>query len=107
MCLKNWVMKSNYKRLGDYIKQIKVRNSDLKAKELLGININKHFMPSVANIVGTDLTNYKLVQKNQFLSNYHTLGYLERLNSNSREIVQFKIKKQNEKQNIPNHTSPK
>ena len=62
-------MKSNYKRLGDYIEPVKVRNSELKAKELLGININKHFMPSVANIVGTDLSNYKLVQKNQFACN--------------------------------------
>lgn len=44
-------MKANYKRIGDHIKPIKVRNSELKAKELLGININKHFMPSVANIV--------------------------------------------------------
>ncbi len=67
-------MKSNYKRLGDYIVPVKVRNSDLKAKELLGININKHFMPSVANIVGTDLSNYKLVQKNQFACNRMHVG---------------------------------
>jgi len=39
-----------------------------------------------------------LVQKNQFLNNYNILGYLETLNSNSREIVKFKIKKRNEKQ---------
>lgn len=67
-------MKSNYRRLGDYIEPVKVRNSDLKAKELLGININKHFMPSVANIVGTDLSNYKLVQKNQFACNRMHVG---------------------------------
>jgi len=67
-------MKSNYKRLGDYIEPVKVRNSELKAKELLGININKHFMPSVANIVGTDLSNYKLVQKNQFACNRMHVG---------------------------------
>jgi type I restriction enzyme S subunit len=67
-------MKSNYKRLGDYIVPVKVRNSELKAKELLGININKYFMPSVANIVGTDLTNYKLVQKNQFACNRMHVG---------------------------------
>lgn len=67
-------MKSNYKRLGDYIEPVKVRNSELKAKVLLGININKHFMPSVANIVGTDLTNYKLVQKNQFACNRMHVG---------------------------------
>lgn len=67
-------MKSNYKRLGDYIEPVKVRNSELKAKDLLGININKHFMPSVANIVGTDLSNYKLVQKNQFACNRMHVG---------------------------------
>lgn len=67
-------MKSNYKRLGDYIVPVKIRNSDLKAKELLGININKHFMPSVANIIGTDLSNYKLVQKNQFACNRMHVG---------------------------------
>lgn len=67
-------MKSNYKRLGDFIETVKVRNSELKTKELLGININKHFMPSVANIVGTDLSNYKLVQKNQFACNRMHVG---------------------------------
>lgn len=67
-------MKSTYKRLGDYIEPVKVRNSELKANELLGININKHFMPSVANIVGTDLSNYKLVQKYQFACNRMHVG---------------------------------
>ena len=67
-------MKSNYKRLGDYIQEVKVRNSDLKAKTLLGININKFFMPSVANIVGTDLSNYKVVKKNQFACNRMHVG---------------------------------
>lgn len=67
-------MKSIYRRLGDYIQPVKVRNSDMKAKDLLGININKHYMPSVANIVGTDLSNYKLVQKNQFACNRMHVG---------------------------------
>ena len=67
-------MKLSYKRLGDNIEAVKVRNSELKAKELLGININKHFMHSVANIVGTDLSNYKLVQRNQFACNRMHVG---------------------------------
>jgi type I restriction enzyme S subunit len=67
-------MRSNYKRLGDYIEEIKVRNSDLKAKELLGINIDKFFMPSVANIVGTDMSVYKIVKKNQFACNRMHVG---------------------------------
>jgi type I restriction enzyme S subunit len=67
-------MRVNYKRLGEYIKEIKVRNTDLKAKDLLGINVNKYFMPSVANIIGTDLSAYKIVQKNQFACNRMHVG---------------------------------
>ncbi|MEA5098918.1 MAG: restriction endonuclease subunit S [Bacteroidales bacterium] len=67
-------MKSNYKRLGDYIQLVDERNKGLKVDKLLGININKHFMPSVANIVGTDLSNYKIVQKNQFACNRMHVG---------------------------------
>ena len=67
-------MKSNYKRLGDYIVAVKNRNTDLKAKKLLGINIDKFFMPSVANVVGTDLSRYKTVSKNQFACNRMHVG---------------------------------
>lgn len=67
-------MKSTYKRLGDFIKMVKVRNTELRPLELLGINVNKHFMPSVANIVGTDLSNYKLVHTNQFACNRMHVG---------------------------------
>ena len=67
-------MKSNYKRLGDYIQELKVRNTEEKAEHLLGININKFFMPSVANVVGTDLSVYKLVRKNQFACNRMHVG---------------------------------
>ena len=45
-------MRSNHKKLGDYICEVNARNVDLKATNLLGININKFFMPSVANVVG-------------------------------------------------------
>lgn len=64
----------NYKRIGDYIQLVDERNKGLKVDKLLGININKHFMPSVANIVGTDLSNYKIVQKNQFACNRMHVG---------------------------------
>jgi len=67
-------MKSNYKRIGDYIHELKVRNTEEKAEKLLGININKFFMPSVANVVGTDLSVYKLVRKNQFACNRMHVG---------------------------------
>ena len=67
-------MKSNYKRLGDYIKPVKEKNIDLKASKLLGINIDKFFMPSVANVIGTDMSTYKIVKKGQFACNRMHVG---------------------------------
>lgn len=59
-------MKSNYKRLGDYIQLVDKRNKDLVVTNLLGINITKNFIPSVANVSGTDLSKYKIIKKGQF-----------------------------------------
>tara|TARA_R110001583_G_scaffold122569_1_gene273872 strand:- start:40162 stop:41295 length:1134 start_codon:yes stop_codon:yes gene_type:complete len=56
----------SYKRLGDYIQLVDNRNKDLAVTNLLGINITKNFMPSVANISGTDLSKYKIIKKGQF-----------------------------------------
>lgn len=56
----------SYKRLGDYIQLVDNRNKDLKVTNLLGINITKNFMPSVANVSGTDLSKYKIIKKGQF-----------------------------------------
>lgn len=56
----------SYKRLGDYIQLVDNRNKDLKVTNLLGINITKNFMPSVANVSGTDLSKYKVIEKGQF-----------------------------------------
>lgn len=62
-------MKSNFKRLGDYIQLVDLRNRDnaIGADRLLGININKEFMPSVANVSGTDLSRYKIISKGRFV----------------------------------------
>lgn len=59
-------MKLGYKRLGNYIQLVDERNRDLAVTNLLGISVTKNFIPSVANIVGTDMANYKIVRKNQF-----------------------------------------
>ena len=56
----------NYKRLGDYIREVNVRNRELEVKKLVGLTIDKAFIPSVANVIGTDLSNYKIIQKEQF-----------------------------------------
>jgi type I restriction enzyme S subunit len=72
-------MKSNYKKLGDFIRECKVKNEELAVTTLLGINIDKFFMPSVANVVGTDMSVYKIVKKNQFACNRMHVGRDERL----------------------------
>ncbi len=71
--------KTDYKRLGDYIREVDVRNRDLKVTKPMGINIGKYFMPSVANIIGTDLSNYKVVCKNQFACNLMHVGRDEKI----------------------------
>ena len=70
---------TTYKRLGDYIREVNVRNSDLKVTKPMGINIEKYFMPSVANVIGTDLSVYKLVSKNQFACNLMHVGRDEKI----------------------------
>ena len=59
-------MKNNYKRIGDYIQLVDNRNKELVVTNLLGINITKNFMPSVANTSESDLSKYKIIQKSQF-----------------------------------------
>ncbi|MCM1111458.1 MAG: restriction endonuclease subunit S [Clostridium sp.] len=54
------------RRLGDFIRQVDVRNKDLAVTNLVGVNLDKEFMPSVANTVGTDMSTYKIVKYNQF-----------------------------------------
>lgn len=57
---------AEYKRLGDYIREVNVRNRDLKVTNLLGLSIEKRFIPSIANTIGTDMSTYKIVHPSQF-----------------------------------------
>lgn len=59
-------MKSNYKPLGEYIREVNFRNSALGVSTLLGVSIEKKFIPSIANIIGTDMSTYKIVKSHQF-----------------------------------------
>lgn len=59
-------MKDGYQQLGKYIRLVDERNRDLAISKLLGVSITKQFIPSIANIVGTDLSNYKIVRTGQF-----------------------------------------
>lgn len=70
---------STYRRLGDYIREISVRNKDLSVSKLMGINIDKYFMPSVANVIGTDMSNYKVVANGQFACNLMHVGRDEKI----------------------------
>lgn len=59
-------MEKGYKILGNYIRLVDERNKNLSVTKLLGVSISKKFIPSIANIVGTDLSNYKTVRTGQF-----------------------------------------
>ena len=72
-------MKSNYDILGNHIRLIDTRNRESITDRVLGINIDKFFMPSVANVIGTDLSKYKLITKGKFACNPMHVGRDERL----------------------------
>lgn len=53
-------------KLGDLINVVDERN-DIGSRDFYGININKEFMPTVADTTGLDETKYKVVRKNRFV----------------------------------------
>ena len=72
-------MKSNYDILGNHVRLIDTRNTDSVTDRVLGINIDKFFMSSVANVIGTDLSKYKLITKGKFACNPMHVGRDEQL----------------------------
>ena len=54
-------------RLGDYIEQCDERNTAGSNYPVIGINRDKTFMPTVANLDGVDITKYKIVSKGMFV----------------------------------------
>lgn len=68
-----------FEPLGKYVRQVDERNTNKVTESVLGINIDKYFMPSVANIIGTDLSNYKLLRKGRFACNPMHVGRDRRL----------------------------
>ena len=58
--------RSSYKRLGDYIQPVDIRNKDNAVDKLLGLSMTKQFRPTTSNIVGVDLSKYKVVDKHVF-----------------------------------------
>lgn len=63
-----------YEKLGTFIKQVSTRNLDLSIKVPKGINMNKEFINSVANTVGTDMTKYRVVKNSHFAYNPMHVG---------------------------------
>ncbi len=59
-------MKSNYKPLGKYIQPVIGRNNELGDLPLVGLSIQKKFIPSIANTIGTDMSTYRIIERNQF-----------------------------------------
>lgn len=53
-------------KVGDLLETIDKRNSELTYTDVQGININKTFFPTVANIDESNTRNYKIVENNQF-----------------------------------------
>ena len=70
---------NRYEPLEKHLQLVDSRNSALVTKEVMGINIDKFFMPSVANVIGTDLSKYKLISKGKFACNPMHVGRDERL----------------------------
>ena len=59
-------MSANYKKLGDFIQPVDVRNTDLEVSHLLGVSVEKRFIESIANTIGTDFSKYKIIRRGQF-----------------------------------------
>ena len=69
-------MRSNFKRLGNYIEAVNKRNGDLSVTDLRGLSLTKEFRSSTSNIVGTDMSTYKVMHKYDFAANFMGLGVL-------------------------------
>jgi type I restriction enzyme S subunit len=98
-------MKSNYKRLGDYIRPCNEFNDGMEVKELLGISNNKFFQASHTNTIGIDLQTYRIVRTGQFAYNRATTRNGDKISIALREgndcIVSpsyriFQVKNENE-----------
>lgn len=59
-------MASRLIELGKIITPVSIRNTDLRIKTTLGVNLHKEFIQSIANLGTVDLSNYKIVKRGQF-----------------------------------------
>ncbi len=61
---------TTYHPLGDYIRPVDIRNRDLQVTKLMGLSMTKEFRESTSNIIGTDLSVYKIVKQWQFACDF-------------------------------------
>lgn len=64
----------SYRKLGELVKSVDLKNTDGKITKVIGVSITKNFIPSVANLHGVDLTKYNLIKKNQFACKLMSVG---------------------------------
>ena len=64
--LEEYKRKAERKTVGNILSEIDNRNDKGLITDVRGININKQFMPTVADTNGVNLSKYKIVQKGQF-----------------------------------------
>ncbi|WP_312749687.1 restriction endonuclease subunit S [Epilithonimonas hominis] len=69
----------SYKILGDYIRKVDNKNKDLRVLNLQGLSMNKEFRKSTSNIVGTDLSKYKIVKQGQFCCDFMSVIRVHKL----------------------------
>lgn len=60
--------------LGELIEVVDIRGGAIDPSEVEGVNINKMFVPTVANLKNTDLSKYKHVPPNAFAANLMHIG---------------------------------
>ncbi len=72
-------MRSSYKKLGEFIEKVDVRNKHLQSEDLRGLSMKKEFRKTTSNIVGTDLRRYKIVAKNNFACDFMSVIRVHKL----------------------------
>lgn len=63
-----------WKPIGQYIREVVLRVGDNSSISISGVNIQKGFIPTVANMTGVDTSKYKLVPYNHFACNLMHIG---------------------------------
>ncbi|MDP2453253.1 MULTISPECIES: restriction endonuclease subunit S [unclassified Kaistella] len=69
----------SYKKLGEYIRKVDLKNRDGKILNLQGLSMTKEFRKSTSNIIGTDLSTYKVVKDGQFCCDFMSVIRVHKL----------------------------